>query len=156
MKRIILPVIAGYAVLAAVVMLIFAPAAIWPDLPFRPGTKQATLVWSLYTLVMSAFAAMAGGLVTARLANRSREKAVRVLAILLLVFGLGYAFRNVAVQARDAADPAAQSTQQPREPLWYSFTLVLLSPACALLGGRLRIARKPEAAHTTRSVAAAL
>jgi hypothetical protein len=151
MKRIIFAVFAGYAALAATVMLVFAPAAIWPELPFRPGTQEATLAWSLYTLVMSAFGATVAGFVTAWLGRRSAEKAVRALAVLLLVFGLAYAFRNVALHSSNAA-----ASGQPLEPIWYSFALVVLSPTCALLGGRLKIARKPDAAPTTRSLAATL
>jgi hypothetical protein len=133
-------VVVGYLVMAVFVMAAFSLALVAPDLAFEAGSFDVTPGWLAYTLVASLAAAAAGGFAAAAV---GRTRAVRVLAVLVVVVGLSSAVNNLR-RERPAAtdDPSSLSVTERAmkavQPTWYAFTLPFLAAAGVLLGGLIR------------------
>jgi hypothetical protein len=126
--------------MAVLVMAAFSVALVAPDLAFQAGTFDVTPGWLAYTLTASLAAAAVGGFVAAVV---GRSRAVRALAVLVVVVGLGSAVNNVR-RERPAAteDPSGLSVTERAmkavQPTWYAFALPFLAAAGVLLGGQVR------------------
>jgi len=138
MVRTVLAVVAGYATLAVLVMLAFSVAIVAPDFAFQPGSAEVTHGWMAYVIAASFAAAVAAGAVATRVGRGPRP--ARILAGLVLVFGLFEAARNAQKTApqASAAEIAAMSVmdkaQAGVQPRWYSLVLPFLGATGVLTG----------------------
>lgn len=142
MVRSILSVIAGYVVMAILVALTFAPVLLAPGLVFENGSASASLAFSIYNLVASAVAAMAGGFVAALVAGQG-SRALQVFAGIVLVFGLASAVAGLRaerpiVTAEEISNMTTmERASKGKEPTWYAFLLPFVGAGGVLAGGAL-------------------
>jgi hypothetical protein len=142
MLRSVLSVIAGYAVMAIIVVAGFSVAFIAPDFAYQAGTLDVSTGWLVYTIVLSFLAAVAGGLVCVSIA-RSYQPVV-VFAVLVLAYGMYEGFRNSQRERpnKTAAEIAAMSMmdkgQISVQPTAYAWSLPFIATAGVLIGGRIR------------------
>jgi hypothetical protein len=132
MVRIILSVLAGYVVMAVLVMISF-------------GLVFAASAFVVYSLLTSVLAAIAGGYVTAILAAKRAHGAVAALGGLVLALGLLLAVVELmqpgptaSAEEIEQMSPKQRSMQE-KEPLWYAFSLPFLGGAGVVAGGALRL-----------------
>jgi hypothetical protein len=129
MLRSVLAILAGYVVMAVIVMAGTAAAAAAFGLPLAPNAGAPVPTpgagYLAANLLVSALGAVAGGWVAAHVARRRPLTHAAVLAALLVAAGL-----------------ATLGRPQPGQPAWYPPVLLVLGPAGALLGGLLRSARR--------------
>lgn len=142
MLRNVLSAIAGYIVMAVIVMAGFSVALLAPDFAYQKSSLDVTAGWIAYTLVLSFLAAVVGGFVCAAIARKPQP--VIALAIAVLLLGLLEAGRN-QMKTKPAMTPeelAAMSmmdkAQISVQPTMYSFALPFVGAAGILVGGRLR------------------
>ena len=128
MLRSVLSIVAGYLVLAVLVMLAtFASAKLHQaegaENPFnaKPGTG-----FIVANLIYSGVFAVVGGFLTATIARRAPLLHAVILAVILALLGV-------------ASLSMAAGTNEPR---WYGLTLIVLGPGCATLGGYLQSLRQ--------------
>jgi hypothetical protein len=144
MVRSILSVVVGYAVLAILVTLSFAPIFMAPEFAFRPGTCEASTAFTIFSLVTSFIAAIVGGLVAAVVARKGARFPVRVLASLILAFGLisaiagQFAEKPVVSSEEVARMTPMQRAEKGQEPTSYAFLLPFIGCGGVLLGGTIR------------------
>jgi hypothetical protein len=143
MFRYILAVIAGYAVMAAIVMVgLFAPFLLKRDLAMEPGTLDVKLSFMVYALVMGFVAAAVGGWVCAKISRCHRV--VLVLAGLAFVIGIVMAVQNynkpwpTLTAEQIEKMPLPKLGEVGRQPDWYAFTLPFVAGIGILIGGRIR------------------
>lgn len=142
MLRSILSVIAGYVVMAVIVVAGFSVAFIAPDFAYQAGSLNVSTGWLVYTIVLSFVAAVAGGLVCALIARKYQP--VVVFAVVALAFGLFEAVRNGQRErpSKTAAEIAAMSMmdkgQISVQPIAYAWSLPFIAAAGVLIGGRMR------------------
>lgn len=130
-QRLVVAVLAGLGVtilgvlLGTLVAVKLAMSGMDPATLERTLQEGATLplAYLALNLATSAAAALAGGYVTGRVANRRGSKAVGVLAALLLLSG---------VLSLTGSDGNA-----PGQPAWYPVVLLLLGPVGVVVGGSL-------------------
>jgi hypothetical protein len=145
MLRSIFAVVLGYVVLAVLVMLATAPLLLAPQLAFAPDSLEPTPLFTLWSLALSLAAAVVAGLVCALAAGRAPNRAVSILAGLVLVLGIALAAaqsrRPVAEHPPEAIAhmSVVERASLSREPAWYSFLLPFIGSGGVLLGGRLRV-----------------
>lgn len=146
MLRAVASVIVGYFVMVLVVFLGFTAAyvSIGQANTFRPNSLEVTPLWLGIALTISTVAALAGG-VTARLIARTSTP-VRVLAVLVLVFGLLSAGLQMAAPPVDPADiPATISSLEAaglaRQPVWYGIVVAVIGAIGVMIGGA--VVRRP-------------
>jgi hypothetical protein len=121
MFRNILAVTAGYVTMAVIVILVTIPLALAFGQPLDPEAAKTVpnAAYFLLNLVLSFFAAVAGGWVTARIGSRPMAWA---LSGMVLLFGALYAYQS----------PPHVS------PGWYLIVLPIIGAIGAMAGGRLR------------------
>jgi hypothetical protein len=132
MVRIILSVLAGYMVMAVLVMISF-------------GLVFLASAFIVYSLLTSVLAAVVGGYVTATVAAKRARAAVAALGGLVLALGLLLAV--VGLMQPGPTPSAAEIEQmtpkeramQEKEPLWYALSLPFLGAAGVIGGGALRL-----------------
>ena len=151
MVRPITAVLVGYLVMAAWIMatLTLAWKLLGPSFAFHPGTTQVSLGWVAVTLPLSfGLGAVLGGFIAGSIARSRENKAVRALAVIVLVLGLVMAVKDLVSDpaGRDpASDPvvvieemsAFEASSEAVRPTWYSFLIPFVGLAGILLGGRL-------------------
>jgi hypothetical protein len=144
MFRSIISVVVGYVVMAILVGLSFVPVLVAPDLVFEYGSANASLGFSIFSLIAGFVAAVAGGLVAAVVARRDSRYALPVFAGLVLIFGVASAVASVRAERPSvSADEISRMTIMERaskgkEPTWYAFMLPLVGSGGVLAGGALR------------------
>ena len=147
--RALLGVIAGYAVMAIIVLvsLTIAWGLTGPSFAYKPGTTHVTLAWIGLNLPLSSIAAIAGGYVTNRIAPTDSLLPVKVLAGILLVVGLIMAVahvltdqsisqqltENISTEGMSAFSGSSEAVQ----PIWYNFLIPFIGAAGVLVGGYL-------------------
>jgi hypothetical protein len=140
MIRFVASIVAGYLVMAVLVVLGFALAMVVPDFAFEKDSFDVSTGWILFTLMVSLVAAAAGGLVAAIIARR--HSAVLVLAILAFAIGLLSATANRAKEKPSNDAVAGMSTleraKNAKQPDWYAFLLPFVAAGGIALGGRCR------------------
>jgi hypothetical protein len=151
MFRSILSVVVGYLVLAVLVMLATAPVFLAPELAFQKDSVEPSLTFTVWNLIMSLVAAVAGGLVCALVAGKKRRIPVLVFAGLVLVIGLAMALSQPVRHDLPPGEEIARMTVMERashahEPAWYSYLLPFVGCAGVLAGGSWRRQQYPEPA----------
>jgi hypothetical protein len=130
------PVLGLLAGLGVTVLLVFLGVTVTTLAALRGVDPERYVApfWTYPThLAISVGAAALGGLTTARVTAGRSAFSVLLLALILLMSGLGPVLRGV---------PAA-----PGQPRWYPLALALLTPAGALVAGLL--ARRPGGFRST-------
>lgn len=118
-----LALLAGFAVMALLVMLVTAALArLTPDWVDPAQSNSPSTSYVFVNLGYSFIAAAAGGYVTAWVAGNNPLYHVLALAIVVLAL---------------AALSALQ--QRGKQPVWYALTLVGLTPLGILAGGLVRL-----------------
>lgn len=146
MLRSILSVIAGYAVMAVIVVAGFSVAFVAPDFAYQAGTLDVSTGWLVYTIVLSFLAAVAGGLVCVLIARNYQP--VVVFAAIVLAYGMYEAYRNGQRERpnKTAAEVAAMSmmdkAQMSVQPAAYAWSLPFIAAVGVLIGGRVGPGRR--------------
>ena len=122
--RAVLAVLAGYLVMAVVVVVATAAAFLFigVDRAFRLASFHLSALWLVTFFAFSFVAAILGGLVCRRIGG---PKAGNVLAV--VVFVLGMTILAPAVVMRDAS-----------QPLWATLSFPIIGAVGALIGARGR------------------
>ena len=150
MLRAILSVIAGFAVMVVITMLLIPLAlVVGPERCFQPGSWQAAPLVLVLDMVLGIVAALAGGAVCTLIARSRRPAAV--LAGLVLVLGI-----ITAVMEGKKPDPGPRTgpvtiqdaMEKGRNPAWYFWTLPFIGFVGTLAGARLVRPKTPTAAPT--------
>jgi hypothetical protein len=140
MLRFIVAVVVGYLVMAILVVAASAVALVAPDLAFRQDSYDVRTGWLVWTLVVGAVAAVAGGFVAVVIARR--RSAATVLAGLVLAVGLISALANLGKERPTGEPPAGLSLPERAsravQPTWYAIFLPVLGAGGVLAGARLR------------------
>jgi hypothetical protein len=129
MMRSILSVLAG---LVAMVILVMIATGLAVKFMLHASDMQSAMKLKLtppylaVNLAYSAIFAILGGFITANIAARAPLMHAFALAGLMLVMAVVSFFQS-------------QQTQQPR---WYGLVMMLMVPACAVLGGYLQSLRQ--------------
>lgn len=151
MWRKALAVVAGYVVMAVFIMvtLTIAWSVLGPSFAFAEGTTEVTTGWMAVNLPLSFLGAALGGWAAALIGRG--PGAVKILAGLIFILGLGMAVAHVMVDPRPEDREAAAAEHQPAaemsgyeasseaiQPTWYNFALPLIGVAGVFFGGGLR------------------
>ena len=150
--RKILGVFAGYVVMLAFFMITLTAAwvGLGESFAFREGTHEATVGWMAVHLPLTFLGAIIGGWIAAMIGRDSLS--VKMLAGVLLVFGLWTAIAQLGVDPAPANQQAAEQPTPPPEqdpsdrlgtraaarmvhPTWYNFALPFFSLVGVLIGG---------------------
>src|SRR5262245_6644619 len=127
MFRYVFAVIAGYAVMAAIVMASFSVVFLKRDLAIERGTIDVQVSFIIYALVMGFVAAVVGGWVCAKISRCHRV--VLIFAGLAFIIGIGLAIQNYnkpwpkLTAEQIATMPLSKLGDVGRQPDWYAFTL---------------------------------
>jgi uncharacterized BrkB/YihY/UPF0761 family membrane protein len=114
MVKSIVAVVAGYAVMAVLVIITTMLAAAF----LLNDSSEVTSSYLVVNLILSLISAVVGGWVTAKLAPNNKKRHVQMLAGLIVVLGLLSLTQTVAGQ-----------------PAWYPWVIMLIGAAGALYGG---------------------
>ena len=146
MLRAFFGALAGYVVLAAVVIVTLSLAWQFLGCGFAykaPGSFETTFSWSVVALAMGFLGGFAGGK-TALLIGR--WKAVKVLALVILILGMMGAISQAArdeaalTAEREGVDPCDLTTfeaaSKSSSPLWYAFLNPWVGAAAVWVAGR--------------------
>lgn len=142
MFRNVLAAIAGYIVMALLVIAGFSVALAAPEFAYQADSLDVTSGWIAYTLALSFVAAVAGGFVCAAIARKPRP--VAALAIVVVLLGLLEAGRNLMksrpamTHEQLAAMSIMDKAQISVQPTAYAFALPFVGAAGILVGGQLR------------------
>ena len=148
MIRIIGGVVAGYVVMAFLVFVTFTLVymAIGPDMAFRAGVYEVSMLWIIISIVVGLAAAVAGGWVSRRVART--ETGPRALAVIVVLLGLAIAVPamndETDGEVREAAVDPFEAMQVARTPLWLMFLNPLIGAAGVLIGGNMAGARRED------------
>ena len=146
MARSIGGAVAGYIVMALVVMLTFTGAylILGAEGTFKPGSYEISNLWLFLGFAFGALAAATGGLVCASIARGDRRGPL-FLVILVLVLGAAVAVGEKtkdrpsvpAIRTTDSIGNA-EAVQKAFKPLWVTYLDPFVGAAGAVLGSRLR------------------
>jgi len=145
MLRNILAVIAGYIVMALVVMVGLTGAyfALGADRAFEAGTYDVTILWIVVWAVASIVAALVGGVLCAKISKHSKG-AVISLAILIGILGAGnVVFRMTAEapspedQVRASDTPNFEAMTKAQAPIWMYITESLIGVVGVVAGAAI-------------------
>lgn len=143
--RTVLAVIAGYAVIFIFIVtaLTLAYMAGGANFAFQGESLNVTAGWLVMATVMNFVAACLGGWIAAVIAKEKSPSAVRALAALLLILGLGIAAYNLTsdrpAPAKSISElTSSEAAQFATQPHWYNFLIPFLGFAGVLVGGRGR------------------
>ncbi len=140
MGRHIAGAVVGYLAMAVFIVATFAVA--FPVLGisrlFAPGTYDASLTWIALSFALGLVGALIGGWVAARIGRSAR--AVHILAVLVLIFGIASGLSGVNDPQRGGirADDATMEDvmNSAKQPTWVMIVTPLLGVAGVLIGGR--------------------
>ena len=150
--RIALGVIAGYAVMFAIVFVGIAVA--WAVLgaanAFQEGRTEASTLWSVMNCVFGLLASAAGGLVAAAVGKQKAHVPVMLLAGLVLALGLAMAVQQLGSPAQPLPEGKAvadlaffEAGEIATSPDWYNFAIPWIGALGVLLGGNFaRLAKR--------------
>jgi len=141
MLKAALGVVAGYVVMAVMVMITFSAAylGLGADGAFRPGSYVPSMAWVVVSVVLGLAAALAGGLCCARIAPGTRAP----LALAGFVLGLGLLLAVPALVDSRPLEPRGgdvgnfEAMQKARTPGWLAVLNPLVGASGVLLGRRL-------------------
>lgn len=142
MGRHIAGAVAGYLVMAIFIMGTFAVAfpLLGIERLFAPGTWDASTAWIGMSFALGLAGALLGGRVAALIGRSPR--AVHILAVLVLLFGLASAFAGMNDPTRGGPRPPEASLSDiasaAKQPTWVMLVTPLLGVAGVLAGGRRR------------------
>lgn len=134
-------VILGYIVMFAVVFVTFsgAFALIGVEGSFQPASYEVTMLWVVVSIVLSLFAAVAGGLVCAIVAKSPWGP--KALAALVIVLGLALAVPVLTAPPATARGPEVSNTEamtNARQPVWLALINPFIGAVGVLLGARFK------------------
>lgn len=151
--RTVLGAIAGYAAIFLWTVLAFTTwwYLLGQERAFDPGTTDVSLAWLAGTLPLNLVGAMIGGWVAARIGGPvAASRAVILLALLILVFGLWFA---ITLSTGSAPAPPTAPDMGPFEaaaaavqPVWVSWFLPVLGAFGVGIGGMLALRRTTDVA----------
>lgn len=141
MARSISAVIAGYVAIFIIVTAVFEAAylAMGTERAFQPGSWEVSALWIGVSIVVGLAAAVAGGAICAAIAKTGKPP--RVLAALVLVFGIALAVR--VARAKEPDEPRigevsnVEAMKKAKQPVWIAFLNPFLGAAGVLIGERL-------------------
>lgn len=146
--KIALGVVAGYALIAFIVMSLFTIAfkILGPDGAFRPGSWDVSSTWIGIWFVVSLGAALIGGL-AAGVISRG-DMGPRILAGLIFVLGVATAIPEMTrpageVKSRPAIVSNEDAMRNAQQPPWMALSNPVLGVIGVLAGAALR--RRGEA-----------
>ncbi|MEM7231370.1 MAG: hypothetical protein AAF517_04315 [Planctomycetota bacterium] len=150
MRRAILSVLAGYVAMVAMTLPVFGIVYWVPDFVFEKGTVEASLTFSLLTIICGFLGAIVGGAVARRVAQGKRVP-VLGLAGVVLALGVGMA---VAECFEEAPSPLSREEieslsvderlKRAREPTWYRFLTPCVGGLGIAVGGGLLRRRRGD------------
>lgn len=150
--KIALGVVAGYALIAFIVMTLFTLAfkVLGPDGAFRPGSWDVSTTWIAIWFGVSLVAAVMGGL-AAGVISRG-ELGPRILAGIIFVLGVATAVPEMTrpageVLPRPAVVSNEDAMRNAQQPPWMALSNPVLGVVGVLLGAALR--RRGEALRST-------
>lgn len=150
--RIALGVVAGYALIAFIVMTLFTLAfkLLGPDGAFRPGSWDVSGTWIGIWFVVSLTAALFGGLSAGVIGQG--DTAPRILAGVIFLLGLATAIPEMTrpageVKPRPAVVSNEDAMRNAEQPPWMALSNPLLGVIGVLAGAALR--RRGEALRAT-------
>jgi hypothetical protein len=153
MARLIAAVVAGYIAIALFTIVTFT--AMWmiggPAFAFRGESLAVTLGWSTGAMILSFAGAVVGGLVARSVAGARSDTALRALAVLLVVLGLGLAIAHVTMKRPAAPKPvtemsSSEAATYAQAPAWFDFTVPFVGAAGVLLTKKRRNTNEPAVA----------
>lgn len=147
MIRAIAAVLVGYVVTA--VLSVASAGLLWIILgaegAFAGQTTVASVPWASGSCLLGLVAAIVGGLTAAAIGRHPTNLPVKVLAAVVIVFGLALAFAGMGAEpqplpeGRTTADLTfVEAGQIASSPTWYLFTIPFVGAVGVLLGGRLK------------------
>ena len=142
MGRSILAVIAGYVVMAVLVIAGFFAllSAMGADWAFKPGTYQASTRWALASCVIGLAAAIIGGFVCARISTSQQPP--RALAVFVFVMGIAFAIpiltSDAAPMPRLSGATDFEKMGEGVQPAWVALLNPVIGAVGVLIGARLR------------------
>lgn len=134
--------VAGYLAMAIFIIVTFAAAfpLLGIDRLFAPGTYDASMFWIALSFALGLAGAVIGGVVSASVGRSPR--AVYMLAVLVLLFGVASAAAGMRDATRGGVRPAGATMTDAmsfaRQPVWVMVVNPLVGVAGVLLGGRKR------------------
>jgi hypothetical protein len=142
MLRKLMAVVAGYVVMAGLLMIAFTvtAATLGLDGVYKPGLYEPATSWILLSFVYGIVAAIAGGYVC-RWIGRSRQLLHAFAGVVLL---LGIVTAVAAYMTAEDPGPRlpgetlAEAVSKTSQPLWIALLNPLVGAAGVLVGGRLR------------------
>lgn len=150
--RIALGVVAGYALIAFIVMTLFTLAfkLLGPDGAFRPGSWDVSPIWILLWFVVSLLAAIIGGLAAGVIAKG--DMGPRILAGVIFVLGVATAIPEMTrpageVKPRPPIVSNEDAMRNAQQPPWMALSNPVLGVVGVLIGAALR--RRAEDLRST-------
>lgn len=151
MVRVIAGVIVGYIVSVALTVagIFGAWAAFGVEGAFAENSTVASTQWSITICVLGFVAAIVAGATAAAIGRHPKRLAVKLLAAVMLLLGLGAAVINMGIEPQPRpADWAGRDVgfteagEVASSPTWYNFVIPFIGAAGVVVGGTL--VRKPE------------
>jgi len=144
MARLIVGVIVAYIAMFVLGFIGFTCAFLiaGPEVAFRPGLYEASIKWIGIGLAIQFVVSIIGGLICAAIARGG--KAPLVLAIVVVVLGLGLAIPSIMKRqanltlVRAANTPQLETVQKAYWPAWVPFTFPFAGAIGVLIGGKLK------------------
>ena len=148
-------ILLGYVAMAAFVFLSFSAffLTVGPDVAFLPGKYDVSIVWIVVSFVLSAIAAVLGGVVCRKVAGCGKTVAV----FAGVVFALGVMDAIPALTAvptestpREGAVSNMEAMMKARTPGWIALCNPFVGAIGALIGGKLAGGRRIRCAEHGR------
>lgn len=151
MARVIAGVIVGYVV--SVVVTLLGILITWTVLGFEgsfaANSTVASTPWSISICVFGFVAAIAAGVTAATIGKHPNQLAVKILAGVILVLGLGIAVMSMGAEPQpvppawtDGEVTFMEAGEFASSPAWYNFAIAIIGAVGVLTGGNL--VRKPS------------
>jgi hypothetical protein len=146
MLRVIAGVIVGYAVsvVLALVGIIVAWAIFGFEGAFAENSTVASTPWSITVCAFGFVAGVAAGATAATIGRHPEQLAVKVLAGLILLLGLGIAVMSmgnepqpVPAEWADGGVGFLEAGAAASNPPWYDFVIPIVGAVGVLVGGNL-------------------
>lgn len=145
MARLIAAIVVGYLVMFVLVFATFtgAYALLGADGSFRPGSYEVTGTWVAVSVILSFLAAVAGGLVAARVGRSTRAAAL--LAVVVVILGVIFAIPSLNAPKTDDVRTAdvsnSEAMMKAQQPPVVTIITPVIGALGVLTGARLRRAK---------------